>query len=138
MLLRSFWLACDVSHPAGSGVCTQTNISVGCARGVGKGNSPVLPHPHLHHCLQEKQLQELKGKSGRGSGVSSQEWGKAGRCIWHWCQHTWLKVFIKLALSTGISGSFGQAKMLARETAVAAGSNQREFGYELHGNDVNF
>lgn len=136
--MRSFWFACDVSHPAGSRVCTQTNISVGRASSVGTGNSPVLPHPHLHQCLQEKQLQELKGKSGRGSGMSSQEWGKAGRRIWHWCQHTWLKVFIKLALSTEIPGSFRLAKMLAKETAVAAGSNQREFGYGLHGKAVNF
>lgn len=108
------WFAYDVPHLAGFGVCSQTNISAGPASGVSEGGSPVLPHPHLRHCLQEKQLQELKGKSGRGSGMSSQGWGKAGWCFWHWCQHTWLKVFIRLTLSTEISGSFVQVKMLVK------------------------
>lgn len=61
---------------------------------------------------RKKQLQKLKGKSGIGSGMSSQEWGKTGWRFWHWCQHTWLKVFIRLALSTENSGSFVQAKIL--------------------------
>lgn len=55
--------------------------------------------------------------SSKESVVEGQEWearsrGKAGWHFWHWCQHTWLEVFIRVALSIEIPLSFLQAEML--------------------------
>lgn len=59
---ESLWFAYLVSHLAGFGVCSQTNISAGHASGVSEGGSPVLPHPHLHHCWQEKTAAKAQRK----------------------------------------------------------------------------
>lgn len=72
---RPFWFA-YVPHSAASRVCSQINTSAGCASGVSEGSSPGLPQPRPPRCSQDKQLQQLKGKRGRGSGVRSQEPGK--------------------------------------------------------------
>lgn len=57
--------------------------------------------------------------SSKESLVEGQEWeanggGKAGRRFWHWCQRTWLEVFIKLASSLEISLSLVQAEVLVK------------------------
>lgn len=65
----------------------------------------------MNSCNSSKESvvegQEQKAKSG----------GKVGRCFGHWCQHTWLEVFIKLASSIEISLSLLQAEMLVDDSS---------------------